>query len=409
MADMTMGQRIAQRRKLRNLSQEALGEKLGVSRQAISKWEADGAIPEIDKLIAMSKLFGVTVGWLLGTEEEPEKAQPEEFSEAQLKMVEEIVRRYSQPAPKRESRLPAMIIVGMSLVTAAIVGSMFLGSYVNSEINGLNNQIGNLYSYYSSISGQLGDVFDRLEELAQGERLLSEYSFEVEGWQDLTGATVRFTAIPRTTRAGDQAWLSVRRDGQEVTSTMCTMDGGAYTASVELPAANGYSYYFQVVHTGGDSSQQVLTGAYDCANLATGLRGQFHPHFSQTKYNREVMTVTGLGLFFQEPYLMPEGEELSFRELTLLVTYDDGQVLRIPVVRDGVMDPDGTYVKNGWDLMWNQITLDFEFPWEWKAGATAELSVEAVLSNGVTVEQPIMQWIDDGDGPSAVIYALTEK
>ena len=66
---MTLGQRIAQKRKEPGLSQEALGDRLGVSRQSIYKWESDSALPEIDKLIALSKLFGVTVGWLLGMEE----------------------------------------------------------------------------------------------------------------------------------------------------------------------------------------------------------------------------------------------------------------------------------------------------------------------------------------------------
>ena len=47
-AAMTIGQRIAQERKRLGLSQEALGEALGVSRQAISKWEADASLPEID-------------------------------------------------------------------------------------------------------------------------------------------------------------------------------------------------------------------------------------------------------------------------------------------------------------------------------------------------------------------------
>ena len=70
---MTIGQRIAERRKMLGISQENLGEQMGVSRQAISKWEADGAIPEIDKLIALSKLFGVSVGWLLGTENDEDK------------------------------------------------------------------------------------------------------------------------------------------------------------------------------------------------------------------------------------------------------------------------------------------------------------------------------------------------
>ena len=65
---MTLGQRIQELRKQHNLSQEALGEKLGVSRQAISRWEMDGAVPEVDKLIAMARLFHLTVGQLLGEE-----------------------------------------------------------------------------------------------------------------------------------------------------------------------------------------------------------------------------------------------------------------------------------------------------------------------------------------------------
>ena len=54
---MTIGQRIAQKRKELGLSQEALGSKLGVSRQSIYKWEADSALPEVDKLIALSRLL----------------------------------------------------------------------------------------------------------------------------------------------------------------------------------------------------------------------------------------------------------------------------------------------------------------------------------------------------------------
>ena len=115
---MTIGQRIAQKRKELGLSQEALGSKLGVSRQSIYKWEADSALPEIDKLIALSRLFGVSVGWLLGVEEPPEAdAAPAEtgggLTEAQLKMVEEIVGRYlaSQPTPKKRRRWPWVLAV----------------------------------------------------------------------------------------------------------------------------------------------------------------------------------------------------------------------------------------------------------------------------------------------------------
>ena len=50
---MTIGQRVAQKRKELGLSQEALGDQLGVSRQSIYKWESDTTLPEIDKLIAL--------------------------------------------------------------------------------------------------------------------------------------------------------------------------------------------------------------------------------------------------------------------------------------------------------------------------------------------------------------------
>ena len=60
---MTTGQRIAAKRKELELSQEGLGERLGVSRQSIYKWESDASLPEIDKLVALSRLFNVPVGW----------------------------------------------------------------------------------------------------------------------------------------------------------------------------------------------------------------------------------------------------------------------------------------------------------------------------------------------------------
>lgn len=62
----TLGGRIQAFRKAAGLSQESLGERLGVSRQAVSRWEADAAVPELEKLIAMSRLFGVTVGCCWG-------------------------------------------------------------------------------------------------------------------------------------------------------------------------------------------------------------------------------------------------------------------------------------------------------------------------------------------------------
>ena len=68
---MKIDKKIIYCRKKEGLSQEALAEKLGVSRQAISKWETGEATPEISKLILIAKTFGVSTDWLL-SEDDPE-------------------------------------------------------------------------------------------------------------------------------------------------------------------------------------------------------------------------------------------------------------------------------------------------------------------------------------------------
>lgn len=62
---MTTGEKIATLRKAQNLTQEQLAERLGVSRQSVSKWESDLAYPETEKLIRLSELFDCSVDSLL--------------------------------------------------------------------------------------------------------------------------------------------------------------------------------------------------------------------------------------------------------------------------------------------------------------------------------------------------------
>lgn len=69
---MTMGEKIQSLRKKNNWSQETLAEKLMVSRQAVSLWERDESQPELDKLLTLSKLFGVSTDYLIDDDlEEP--------------------------------------------------------------------------------------------------------------------------------------------------------------------------------------------------------------------------------------------------------------------------------------------------------------------------------------------------
>lgn len=71
---MKLHEKIYYYRKKAGLSQDALAEKLGVSRQAISKWETAESVPETGKLAALASALGITVDWLL-SEAEPEETR----------------------------------------------------------------------------------------------------------------------------------------------------------------------------------------------------------------------------------------------------------------------------------------------------------------------------------------------
>lgn len=62
---MTTGEKIKSLRKKQNLSQEQLADRLGLSRQAVSRWETDNAVPETDMIVRLSEIFGVSTDYLL--------------------------------------------------------------------------------------------------------------------------------------------------------------------------------------------------------------------------------------------------------------------------------------------------------------------------------------------------------
>ena len=75
---MTIGERIAEERKKKGMTQEDMAEKLNLSRQAISKWESGSSFPDTENLLKLSFLFSVSVDYLLKGEMVEEKNGEEE-------------------------------------------------------------------------------------------------------------------------------------------------------------------------------------------------------------------------------------------------------------------------------------------------------------------------------------------
>ncbi|MBQ8143521.1 MAG: helix-turn-helix transcriptional regulator [Butyricicoccus sp.] len=265
---MTIGERIAALRRGHDLSQEALGEALGVSRQAISKWEADASLPEIDKLVALSRMFGVTIGELLGVEEpreEPAAAEPDELSERQVRMIEEIAARYidalPKPEPKKRSR-KKLVLSGIAcvLICAVVIGQF---SAMRSEIASLRSMTNNLQNNVSHISGNVGSQIDsitnRVEEVLKAQNeLTAEYDCTIER-VDIQKDAVEFRAyvVPRRFVEGMTAEFVVEYGEEQKTIYAENSFGSRFEALFDCPLDNEIKVLVRF-HTEGVQETQLL-------------------------------------------------------------------------------------------------------------------------------------------------------
>ena len=305
MQEQTLGRRIQEARKAAGLSQESLGERLGVSRQAVSKWEADAAVPELENLIAMSRIFGVTIGALLGVEPEAAEDRSEgdapeapgegaedaapagELTDRELAAVEAIVRKYLEAArrPRWSRRKKIAVsagICGATLAAALALGSGFsaLGSrldQVQSQVYGIESSVG---SQIGALAGQIRDILDEDSNLfAVSQAQVTDYdltaetvtlqvSAQAKSWQDNT--TALFTAL-----------LS---DGRQFSAEASGKNGTFTAQNWTLPMDQEILLSASLTTDGVTAADQLET-LYDC--LPGNFRLDVWGGFSQTDWSNQ--------------------------------------------------------------------------------------------------------------------------
>ncbi len=120
---MTLGEKLQKLRKARGWTQEELAEKVGVSRQSLSKWESDGALPDTANVIGLADLFGVTTDYLLREPAPADASAPVDAPAAPA--VVQII----QPQKKAP---PAALLTGYILLALGL--AVFLGLVLLSII-----------------------------------------------------------------------------------------------------------------------------------------------------------------------------------------------------------------------------------------------------------------------------------
>ena len=242
---MTTGEKIAALRREHKLSQEALGEKLGLSRQAVSKWEADQAVPTMDNLMELSRLFGVPVDTLLRPDA-PFPAAPAEDGAGK--------ENEDAPAPPETphkgvslSRGKVITIGGAALLCVSLALNavcLYQIAQLKGEVQALRVQAGNVNTvYYPGTGADTGDFADSSEHM----------TLDPENTEQLI---VTFSAVPRVASDGETAKFLLRGGEQSWECEAEDDAGGGYRGSLTIPMVDEYSVY--LVLTGADGSTRNL-------------------------------------------------------------------------------------------------------------------------------------------------------
>lgn len=161
---MTLGEKIQELRRKRGMSQDELAEKLDISRQAVSKWERDEAVPETEKIIRIAQEFGVSIDYLLLDHEA--STQPQEIprqvpvSTQEPSAGQQVLRGFRRHGYK--SGYAMLVCGGLALAIAVLIMALLpgFGSGMFDIADGFSDSAGAMIdnSGFGSFS-PFGDVF----------------------------------------------------------------------------------------------------------------------------------------------------------------------------------------------------------------------------------------------------------
>lgn len=272
---MTVGQRIAQKRKALNLSPAILSARLDVAPQTIYNWENDHSLPSASELITLSKFFSVSTSWLLGMED-----SDAELTEEQLTLLLTVVHPYLAEEPRKIPAAPTHKKWVRPLLCIFLIALLVLLWNLFQSVQRLQNDSSNLSNCISqmnqSLSSEINNITNQVTYiLDQQNQLISQYDVQVET-MDLTANTVTFSvsATPKT-----------YIDGMTATFAADTGEGNVVIADAVLGANQTYSAQVTCPLT-DDISIRVFFQSGDTQE--TQLLEEFHSLYSNTFPNADI-------------------------------------------------------------------------------------------------------------------------
>lgn len=268
-----LAQRLQQLRRQKGLSQENLAEQLGVSRQAVGKWESGATVPELEKLLELCRLFDTDLNDLLGLESRTEQSdseqashQPQGFTEEQMELLRQLIREGRQqaatsPQPVQKRRKWPFVLAAVVVLIGSISLSEWYGQ-LQYRLQNLQWQIGSTQQQIGSLDNAIGNIENNIKETL--EQQASILTFAGAELTRVELAPQQFTctlwALPKNRTEHTRVQFSLETNqGTKLLEAAWTGDRYAVEATMSWCQIKTVT---AVVEEQGVLSSQVIKGAY---------------------------------------------------------------------------------------------------------------------------------------------------
>lgn len=251
---MTLGQNLQAARKAKGLSQETLAEQIGVSRQALGKWEKDTALPGLDNLQAAAQVLGVSVDTLLGTE----TAGP--APAVTLDAMRDLLA--ARDAEQRKHRR-LWGLLGAAAVVVVVLLLVVQNLAYQRKMQSLTDSYAMLQSQLSSTTADLSTRMDELQDaVRQGKSTVLEWHWvpvdKLHRDVQSSWMPVLVQVTPSESTTGMTARLSVTYGDTTELHDMDVLAGDIYQAQLVFTVGQTYDLTIQWTAADGAAANEKL-------------------------------------------------------------------------------------------------------------------------------------------------------
>lgn len=292
---------------------------------------------------------------------------------------------------KKKNLLPvlslacALIALVLSVIALLSGGAGPDRSYENPA---LEQQVQALQAQVDALTAQLEGV--------AADTGLADWNLSAAAWADGAGADVTLTILPEAYTEGMELVFRVELDGQEAARETCTREEGGFTATVSLPAADGYGYYCLLLSPDGGEQQLCLTSPENPTDehlvaLQSSLSAYCIMTVEDWKEADGELVISSGAVEVQLPLI---GGGSAIESAHLILTLNGEETGRV-VLNDL---PDAPVAQAFLSVS------DVRFPIPEMSGQDyLELTLEVTLPGGQTISAPAAGWYPGADGLNIIV------